>query len=134
MTASRRSRLLAAVLLVLPAVALSARPPPNFNAAFGDRARTYPKRELNHALLEGLVDPGAPLHVDELLGVPRLLFAHPSVTLQSVAPGLQDATPEIAARAYLYRFAPAYRLGAADVTDARVRDVHDLGHGAIIVT
>ncbi|HEU4403847.1 MAG TPA: M36 family metallopeptidase [Polyangiaceae bacterium] len=67
--------------------------------------------------------------VDPQRGVPSFVWA---------AKGSHDAyalgtTPEAAARGYLARHAPLYKVTAADVASARVTQVHDTGRGGIIV-
>lgn len=69
--------------------------------------------------------------LDERRGVPSFLRVQAATP---VSPTLVSPTAETAAREHLTRFAPWYRLGAADVKSATLRQVHDTGSGGVIAT
>lgn len=120
----RRSVTIAALAVgfVAPHEAAAARPPKD---AFGSSpVRIAPTRAQRDAWRE-VRKPGTELQTEERLGVPTVLWAGD----ETPAPG----APATAARTYLKRLAPAYRLSGNDVDAARVSSVQDTGNGMIIV-
>ena len=88
------------------------------------------------ATAQGLVRPGSVTQTDPRLNVPTFVWARePSTSATSnrwLASGV--AHPELAAsRAALAAYAPLYRLAQADVENAVVTHVHDLGTGPVLV-
>ena len=77
------------------------------------------------------VAPADVRSLDERRGVPSFLRVRSATP---VSPTLARPTAETAAREHLARFAPWYRLGAADVKSATLRQVHDTGSGGVIAT
>ncbi|MFN8588663.1 MAG: M36 family metallopeptidase [Candidatus Eisenbacteria bacterium] len=69
--------------------------------------------------------------LDERFGVPSMLRLH--APAPAAVPG-KEFTPAFAAREHLRFVAPWYRLGAADLESAELREVHDTGSGGIIAT
>jgi uncharacterized repeat protein (TIGR01451 family) len=81
-----------------------------------------------------LVRPGSVIQTEPRLGVPTFLWARPAVRATTPAALTGVARPEIAAsRAALASYAPLYGLGDDDVAGAIVAQVHDLGHGPVLV-
>ena len=79
---------------------------------------------------------GLPMESEPRLGVPTFVWGS---QIPAVVPAFKsggNATPleaEGAARIYLGQVASLYNLGDADVSDAPLRYIHDLGKGAVIV-
>jgi large repetitive protein len=74
------------------------------------------------------------VHVDERYGVPSFLWASAPAGGVLAARAVARGDAEAAARDHLSRHASYYRLDDGDARDATVRDVHDTGSGAIIVS
>lgn len=107
---------------------------PEYDVVATSRASSLAASHLRWIRSEPALRPlGTVASVDERLGVPTFVWAvrtHPSM---AAAPdGPRDV--EQAARAHLERFAPFYRLEAADAGQAMLRRVHDTGRGPIIAT
>ena len=100
----------------------------------------------------GLTRLGSPLHTDERFGVPTFLWASQegseaglararaaAAAARAHAGGAAAASslpvlrPEDAARGHLDAYGAVYGLSPDDVAGATVTDVHDVGHGPIIV-
>ncbi len=156
-TMSRRTATPATLLaLLLAACGQASQPGPASQAAPAARAAAAPPstgRPPNFSILSlgkgalGAVKPSAavprgtaaaPVRLDEVLGVPTLLWAQPGAAAGTVASaraaGGVKGTAAEAARAHLGGAAAAYRLTARDAALAEVVRVHDTGRGPIIVT
>lgn len=123
-----------AALLVLPflaRVSLAARP--ERDVSF-DRPAAHPP-SLDRLRADAAIGRvGTPLHVDERYGVPSFLWAGRLGGAAPVARAAGAGGAIDAARAHLARYGAYYRLDDGDVRDARVRWVHDIGSGGIIVS
>lgn len=115
-----------ATALTAPAHAATRRPGLDVSAA-------TPAAPAVTARLEALrADPalsrvGTVMHIDERFGVPTLVQG-----IEGDASVARGVSPVDAARGYLRRLAPYYRLESADVDSASLRFVHDTGQGGII--
>lgn len=104
-------------------LALTAAPPPNFDAFFeSDVVQPAPR-----------TDDGFVAHVEPRLGVPSFLWA---IAVGPEAPAWTrvDLTPVEAARRHLLGVASLYRLGGEAVARLEHHHTHDLGHGPLVVT
>ena len=121
--------------LLLALAANAAHALPAYNAALDVPAdRALRPREGFERPFARVVTPA---HVDSRRGVPSFTWAARDNRGEQpwVAGGeeLRSVRPEQAARRYLYELSELYRLTADDIASARLLEVHDTGHGGIIV-
>ena len=100
---------------------------PNYDATFdkGVSAPAVMTRKSPVAGAQALV-----ASTDSRTGVPRFLWARAG----HQAPQIAALSPEAAARAYVKQQAGRYGLSEAALETVRVKQIHDVGRGAIVVT
>src|SRR5262249_53933162 len=76
---------------------------------------------------------GAVASWDEQRGVPTFFWADRSAAASKAALPVASLDPEALARVYVERNAALYRLPSPARDAAYVREIHDTGHGGIIV-
>lgn len=117
-----------------PNPAPAPQPTGNVSDAFGAHPRDPARTASLVARARELVRPGSVIQTESRLGVPTFLWARPVVRTATPAALTGVARPELAAsRAALADYAPLYGLGDDDVASAVVSQVHDLGHGPVLV-
>lgn len=99
--------------------------------AFGDSDRAVGLPAVS-AAVRARVDAGRVAHTEKRLGVPTFFWA-PRPTGAS-SPRSLGLTPEQAARRHLADYAELYRLRSADLADAPLGHVHEVGEGAVIAS
>ncbi len=121
----------AALLLASLSTTALARPRPEADVFLASGAERPLVSELS-ARARAMTELGHVSQVERRLGVPTFFWTGPS---QVSSPSLRalGVTPEQAARRYLFDYAELYRFSPAELAEARVSRVHDLGDGAVIV-
>jgi hypothetical protein len=94
-------------------------------------APSHPGRSFDAAVHADLLRPGAPLHVEERLGLPTFVWTRQAPDAARTAE-LQALGPESAARVHLADHAPLYALSPAALATAELHSLHDTGQGGIV--
>ncbi len=127
------SRFLRAALLpALLAGPVSAKDLPNYDAGSDGVARTKAIVSLT-APERALIKPGTEVQTDPRSGLPTFVWAA-APRDESASPARRGLGAEQAAREHLRAYARIYRLAPGDLDAAVLRQLHDTGRGAVIVT
>ncbi|HVR39002.1 MAG TPA: M36 family metallopeptidase, partial [Thermoanaerobaculia bacterium] len=131
-----RRHAVAVVVVLLSVVSLFARDLPNIDK-FGEKSGVPGNSAALLQKAKTFARAGLPLHDENRLGVPTFLWVSPSVGQVPPAfrPGTNDVAThaEDAARSYLGMLASLYNLSPSDVSTAKLRYIHDVGRGPVIV-